>query len=200
MHPNPHFRAKEQGYAAGLAQEVGFGMIFAQTPDGPRVAHTPVVVSNDTTLRFHLARGNALTRHLGTARALVVVNGIDAYVSARWYADPDQVPTWNYCAAEFEGPVSILDRAALLQLLDAIGAQHEARIKHGTPWTMDKLSETRRDRLLQAIVGFEMQIETTRETIKLAQHRPAEDIRLLADGLDREGRSQMADAMRAYTS
>src|SRR3546814_20484884 len=69
-------------------------------------SHAPVVLSDDrTTLQFHLARGNALTRHLGGAIALAVVQGPDAYVSASWYAEADQVPTWNYVAIEMEGVV-----------------------------------------------------------------------------------------------
>src|SRR3546814_7960736 len=81
--------------------------------------HAPVVLSDDrTTLQFHLARGNALTHHLGGAIALAVVQGPDAYVSASWYAEADQVPTWNYVAIEMEGVVRKLDDAELVAQLD----------------------------------------------------------------------------------
>src|SRR3546814_5481210 len=103
MHPNSAFRPRQDDLAELLVREVGFAAVFASTPDGPRVAHAPVVLSDDrTTLQFHLARGNALTRHLGGAIALAVVQGPDAYVSASWYAEADQVPTWNYVAIEME--------------------------------------------------------------------------------------------------
>src|SRR3546814_3198384 len=48
------------------------------------VGPTPVVLSDDrTTLQFHLARGNALTRHLGGAIALAVVQGPEERKSTR---------------------------------------------------------------------------------------------------------------------
>ena len=105
MHPNPAFRPRQDDLAALLVREIGFAAIFAATPDGPRVAHAPVVLSADaTTLQFHLARGNGLTKHLAGAPALAVVQGPDAYVSANWYADAaTAVPTWNYVAVEMEG-------------------------------------------------------------------------------------------------
>src|SRR3546814_5227898 len=71
MHPNSAFRPRQDDLAELLVREVGFAAVFASTPDGPRVAPSPVVLSEDrTTLPFHLARGNALTRHLGGALAL----------------------------------------------------------------------------------------------------------------------------------
>src|SRR5690606_6882275 len=105
MHPNPAFRTEDRALLEALIAQVGFGMVFAATPDGPRVAHTPLVSTGDGAVQFHLARANALTRHLPGANALAVVNGPDAYVSPRWYEAPGQVPTWNYVALELEGPV-----------------------------------------------------------------------------------------------
>ncbi|HEY7807874.1 MAG TPA: FMN-binding negative transcriptional regulator, partial [Croceibacterium sp.] len=43
MHPNPLFRTEDRALLEALVEEVGFGMIFAQTSDGPRVAHTPLL-------------------------------------------------------------------------------------------------------------------------------------------------------------
>src|SRR3546814_18141508 len=78
MHPNSAFRPQQDELPVLLVREIGFAAIFAATPDGPRVAHTPVLMSEDNaTLRFHLARGNALTRHLDGTTALAVVQGPD---------------------------------------------------------------------------------------------------------------------------
>src|SRR3546814_10936364 len=93
---------------------------------------------DNATLRFHLARGNALTRHLDGTTALAVVQGPDAYVSAGWYAATDQVPTWNYVAVEMEGIASKLNAAALPDLLDALSAHHQALIGEPPPWPWDR--------------------------------------------------------------
>ena len=48
----------------GFVEEVGFGALFAATPDGPRVAHVPPVFLDDRRIGFHIARANGIARHL----------------------------------------------------------------------------------------------------------------------------------------
>ena len=72
MHPNRLFRTEDRDLLESLIEEIGFGMVFAQTPDGPRVAHVPLVSTGDGAVQFHLARANALTRHLAGTNALAM--------------------------------------------------------------------------------------------------------------------------------
>ena len=196
MHPNPAYRHGDSAALDALADRIGLGAIFLLTPDGPRVAHAPVLVGGGT-LRFHLARGNALTRHLNGAQALACLTGPHAYVSARWYADAEQVSTWNYVALEYEGAVRRMDEAELLRQLTDLTERHEGRVRSGgIPWTMDKLSDKTRAQLLRGIVGFELAIEQRRETIKLAQHKRADERDRLIAGLEAEGASAIAALMR----
>lgn len=196
MHPNSAFRHDDQHLLEAMVDEIGFGMVFAATPDGPRVAHTPLLSAGNGTVRFHLARGNALVRHLDGGTGLVVVNGPDGYVSARWYDDDQQVPTWNYVALELEGVVRRLDESALLGILEDLTERHEARIVAGQPWTIAKLTADTRRRLLGSIVGFELEVRAWRSTFKLSQNKPAEERNRLADGLEAEGSPAIAQLMR----
>ena len=197
MHPNSAFRPRQDDLAELLVREIGFAAVFAATPDGPRVAHAPVVLSDDrTTLQFHLARGNALTRHLDGATALAVVQGPDAYVSASWYEAADQVPTWNYVAIEMEGVVSKLDDAALIAQLDTLSAVHEARVGANPPWTRDKMNPALFSKMTGAIIGFELRITAWRPTIKLSQNKPPDERERVAKGLDATGHGALAQLMR----
>lgn len=198
MHPNPIFRDNNPDLHWSLIKTVGFGTVFLQPPDGPRVAHSSLVSTNPNKLQFHLARGNALTRHLEGSTALVVINGPDAYVSARWYSDANQVPTWNYIAVELEGSVRRLDDAELLQQLEDLSDQHEAKVEGGKAWTMDKMSQRHRDGLMRGIVGFEMEIETRRETVKLSQNKSLEERERVVAGLEQQGAIDVAKAMREF--
>jgi len=201
MHPNPAFRLRGQpeedrALMERLISEVGFGMIFAATPDGPRVAHTPLRSTGDGAVQFHLARGNALSRHLGGVDALAVVNGPDAYVSPRWYGDdPSQVPTWNYVALELEGPVRHMEEDGLVDLLEALSAREEARLPDPA-WTMDKLEDDLRRRMLSAIVGFEMEVRAWRPTVKLSQNKNEAQRAGVIAGLEENGARAMAAMMR----
>lgn len=198
MHPNPAFRPRQDDLAAMLVREIGFAAIFAGTPDGPRVAHTPVVLSADAaTLQFHLARGNGLTRHLDGATALAVVQGPDAYVSANWYEDAaTAVPTWNYVAVEMEGLVRRLDDVKLIAQLDALSALHETRVGENPPWTRDKMDRATFSKLTGAITGFEMRIAAWRPTVKLSQNKDADARDRIAAGIERTGHGALAHLMR----
>ena len=203
MHPNALFRVDDRALLESLIEEIGFGMVFAETPDGPRVAHVPLVWSgpkNDLggALHFHLARGNALTRHIAGRNALAVVNGPDAYVSPRWYSDRGQVPTWNYLALELEGPVRQLEYDGLHGLLVAIGEREEARIGAGEPWCAEEVPQTLWDGLARGIVGFEMDVRAWRPTFKLSQNKPADERLRVADALEAQGSPAIAALMRRF--
>lgn len=199
MHPHPAFRWEDRDAMRDMVRAIGFGALFAATPDGPRVAHVPVVWLDDNTIACHLARGNALTRHLDGATALFSVQGPDGYVSPDWYGQgPDEVPTWNYMAVELEGVVTRMDDDGLLAQSDALAAEHEARLAPKTPWTRDKMDPARVTQMLRGIVGFSMRVQAWRGTLKLAQTKPEAARLAAADGLAASGRHAIASAMRAW--
>lgn len=197
MHPNLAFRWEERDALRGFVRDVGFGAIFADTPSGPRVAHAPVVWLGPDSLGFHLARGNALARHLAGATALFVAHGPDGYVSPDWYGlGPDEVPTWNYVAVELEGSVAQLDRDELVAQIDALSDVQEARLAPKRPWTRAKADPARIDALLAAIVGFRLDVSGWRGTRKLGQNKPEAARLAAADALEAQGHCAMAALMR----
>lgn len=195
MHPNPQFRHPDRALLETLIEQIGFGMVFATTPDGPRVAHVPLVSTRDGALQFHIARGNALTKHLDGMTVLAVINGPDGYVSPRWYSDQGQVPTWNYISLELEGRVRRMDSDGLLGHLESLSAREEARLA-GAPWTMDKSPADYLRKLLAGIVGFELEVLAWRETLKLSQNKPADERERVAAALEANGAAALATLMR----
>lgn len=196
MHPNLDFHWEERAALRAFASEIGFGMVFAATPNGPRVAHVPLVWLDETRIGFHLARGNALVRHLSGSEVLVVVNGPDAYVSPDWYGLADQVPTWNYLSAEFQGEVATLDEAGLIAQVDAVSAQQEARLAPKPAWTRAKMRDGLFSQMLRGIIGFEVRVTGWRGTAKLGQNKPPEAREGVAKALDERGQRAMALLMR----
>ncbi|MFN4038999.1 MAG: FMN-binding negative transcriptional regulator [Erythrobacter sp.] len=199
MHPNPLYRSEDRALMESLIDEIGFGMVFAATPDGPRVAHTPLLSTGDGAVQFHLARGNALARHLEGRDALIVVNGPDAYVSPRWYGNRDTVPTWDYLALELEGRVRRMADEGLEAFLHAAIAKHEARLE-GEPWRAEESSEKVWAGLFRGIVGFELEVLAWRPTIKLSQNKPLEDRVRIAEGLDAAGKPALAHLIRSFAA
>jgi transcriptional regulator len=197
MHPNQAFRWEDRPAMRELVAAIGFGTLFAATPDGPRVAHVPVVWDGDDRLLFHLARGNALTKHLAGATALFTVLGPDGYVSPDWYGlDRNQVPTWNYLAVELEGAVERLDREGLVAQLDSLAAAQETRLAPKPAWTRDKMDAPAFEALLRGITGFAMTVQAWRGTAKLGQNKPTAARVAAADAMAAAGRPAIAECMR----
>ena len=196
VHPSAAFRWDDRGAMRAFAAEVGFGMLFLTTPDGPRVAHVPFVFLDDDRLAFHLARGNAITKHLDSSEALFVINGPDGYISPDWYGIDDQVPTWNYVALELQGVARKMDQAALIAQADALSLNQEARLAPKLVWTRDKMGPERFEAMLGGITGFEMEVTAWRSTVKLGQNKSAEVRNAAADGAEAAGNRGLAHLMR----
>jgi transcriptional regulator len=179
MHPAPGFKVEDEGALLAQLAAQPFATIAA-APDGrPRVAHAPLVVrrlESGLAIDFHLSRGNALTPFIAAGFRAVAVNlGPDAYVSPDWYEAPDQVPTWNYLSVEAEGPVTPLDEAGLVDLLDALSAQEEARLLPKPPWTRAKMQPATFEKMLRGITGARLTVERLEGIHKLSQNKGEAD-------------------------
>ena len=196
MHPNPAFRWKDPESMRAFATEVGFGMLFLTTPEGPRVAHLPFVFLDSEHIGFHMARGNALAKHLDGAEALFVINGPDGYISPDWYGIDEHVPTWNYVALELQGRVRKMDEAELVAQSDALSNFQELKLAPKPVWKRSKISNDQFERMLKGIFGFSMEVTTWRSTLKLGQNK-SEAVRLAAaDGAEAAGNIALARVMR----
>ena len=195
MHPNPLFRHEDRALLETLLDEIGFGMVFLTTPDGPRVAHTPLLSTGDGAVQFHLSRGNAMSKWLDGATALITVNGPDGYVSPRWYDDRGTVPTWNYISLELEGRVRRMDQDGLDALLYALIDKHEVRLG-GDQWSASETPPDMWRKLLTAIVGFELEVQAWRPTLKLSQNKSADERAQIAEGLEQAGSPALAHLIR----
>ena len=179
MHPAPPFHVTDQ--AALLDHFAGFPFSAIAASVGRRaiVAHAPVILrrlGEGLVLDFHLSRANALAPAVADGfHAVAVSLAADAYVSPDWYENQDSVPTWNYVSAEAEGPVTALDEAGLVALLDDLSAMEEARLLPKTPWTRRKMSPGKFEGLLRGVVGARMAVERLQGIDKLSQNKSDAD-------------------------
>ena len=195
MHPNAAFRFKPDDPALAFVAAHGFAHLFGMTPDGPRVAHAPLLVLAGGTLGFHLANQNALTPHLDGEPVLASIGGPGSYVSPNWYADPAAaVPTWNYRTVEIEGQVRQMSADELEDLLDLASATFEPRV--GENWTMAKMARPRAEAMMRGITGFELTPTIVRSTDKASQNRSEADARGVVAALEKQGDIAGAAAIR----
>ena len=171
MHPNPAFRGTATDAALAMARDRGFGVLSVNGDAGPLAAHVPFLIdATGASLRLHLARSNAIARAALPLPAVMIVSGPDAYVSPDWYGAVDQVPTWNYVAIHLRGTLHPLPAEAMEPLLIDQSAAFEARLPK-KPWTMAKMSDEAKTRMMRMILPFRMEVSAIESTVKLNQNK-----------------------------
>lgn len=179
MHPTPAFRWDDPAAMRAFVAEHAFGTIVTVVEGRLVAAQAPLIVDGERFL-LHLSRANAIARALPLA-GLAVVTGPNAYVSPDWYAEADQVPTWNYESVEIEGELTATDEVTLRDLLVRESAVFEGRIAHKRPWTLDKLRPETLAAKLKGIVGVALAPRVLRGTRKLSQNKsPADRTNVIA--------------------
>jgi transcriptional regulator len=193
------FEVTDNAVLESFIRRYAFATLVTSSSGAPMVSHIPMVLRRNEgrgSLVGHVARANAHWRELdGNKDAVAIFHGPHAYVSPTWYASAPVVPTWNYAVVHVSGqPRTSTDpdftRAALADLV----AEYEG--SRDSPWRTADLAPEFFDKLVGAIVAFEMPIEKIEGKFKLGQNRSREDRQGILAGLDREGTS---DAERLAT-
>jgi len=167
-----------------------FATVVSATADGPFASRVPLLYDADRgplgTLIGHVARANDHWRLGAETETLAIFDGPHAYVSPAWYEEPNVVPTWNYLSVHAAGRLRVRDdRAWLLEIVARMVDLYEAG--RATPWRLSSQPDEFIERLLGAIVGFEIPIDRLEGKWKLSQNHTATRRRRVAAGLRAEG-------------
>ncbi|WP_420134733.1 FMN-binding negative transcriptional regulator [Rhodopseudomonas sp.] len=187
MYVPPAFKPDRSACLAFAAAR-GFGLVCAHDGRKPVASPLPFAVdyASDGTplLSFHVARGNPLAA-LADSRTpwLMAVSGPDAYVSADWYASPDQVPTWLYQSVHLTGPAAVMSEAERDAHLDEVSAVFESSLAPKPPWRASKMAAGRLSAMKKAIVGVMMRVDVVEGSFKLNQHKSDADHMAVANAL-----------------
>jgi transcriptional regulator len=139
----------------------------------PTASHLPLLlrINDDGTARLdgHMAKGNAQWRLADAQQVLAIFSGPHAHISAGWYGEQNVVPTWNYVAVHVTGKLRIeRDPDRLLTLLQETVSIYEAGSR--TTWSLESIDPDFRQRMIESIVGFSIEIGSIQGCWKLNQH------------------------------
>ena len=109
---------------------------------------------------------------LHNENVLVVFTGHHTYVSGKWYSNPHTPSTWNYMSVHVKGIIRFLDDAALTDVLRMTTLHFENQDKQSAT-VFDNLPFEYTQRLMKAIVAFEIEIKEIDTVFKLSQDRDA---------------------------
>lgn len=153
--------------------QFSFATLISQDGIDLVASHLPLLLDRNRgdhgTLTGHMARANSQWRTAAGQRVLVIFQGPHAYISPAWYESLNVVPTWNYVAVHVYGTLRLIDdRDRLLDLIRRTVERYEST--RPNPWLLASQSEEYISQMLQAIVGFEVEIERIEGKWKLSQN------------------------------
>ena len=113
---------------------------------------------------------------------LLVFAGPHAYVSPRWYAEKERVPTWNYAAVHAYGGVQLTEDRKVKH-----AAQRELVAQLDAQWLpqFDALRPEYLENMLNGIVTFDIAVTRLETRWKLSQNRGRREQELIAAELDK---------------
>ena len=135
----------------------------------------PVLIEDKTDqlfLRGHIAKKSDHHRAFQeNPNVLALFTGAHSYVSGTWYTgNPQQASTWNYIAVHARGQIRFQDEAALVALLKQLSLHFE-NYNQSSSTIYDNLPIDYKEKLVKAIVAFEIAITELDNVFKLSQNR-----------------------------
>lgn len=203
MYIPPSFLETDPNKLHVFMEQHSFATLISSHEGEPVASHLPLLLDREVgqhgRLIGHMARANSHLQTAANQRALAVFHGPHAYVSPGWMEAQNVVPTWNYVTVHAYGTLRLIeDRDRLRDIVRRTVETYEAH--RATPWSMSQPEAEFIDKLLAAIVGFEIDIDRLEGKWKLNQNHPIERREQIMRGLRETGRHdelQIAELMDA---
>lgn len=184
------FHIDDPGALHSFMQQYSFATLVTGG-DEPFATHLPLLLDPARgphgTLIGHFARPNPHWQlDHGRQGSVAIFHGPHAYISPSWYRSGlPAVPTWNYAAVHATGRLLIMhDAERVAAVLERTVLTYEAA--RPQPWT-NPLPREANEKLIAAVVAFEMTIDRLEGKFKLGQNRKREDQVGAIEGLESAG-------------
>jgi transcriptional regulator len=199
MYTPKHFEEPRIEVMHELMRARPLATLVTLTSGGLEANHIPMHLADVPapfgSLRGHVARANPLWRDFAKdVEMLAIFHGPDSYITPSWYATKKEtgkvVPTWNYAVVHAYGTLRIIDDAVWVRAqLEALTAHNEAGFAQ--PWAVSDAPHEYTEKLLEAIICFEIVITRLTGKWKVSQNQPAQNQASVIAGLNN---SELRDA------
>ena len=194
MYVPPVFKEDDPQRLAAFIQKYSFATLVSGSKGSPQASHLPFLFDESRGklgyLRGHMAKANPHWKSVGQDQeSLAIFHGPHAYISPSLYETRESVPTWNYAAVHVYGRGTFFtDEAQLRQLLQEVIGHFDS--SYAAQWP--SLSEQYQSRMLQHIVGFEINATRVEAKFKLSQNRTKAERENVIKSLERSSDSAVA--------
>ena len=180
MHTPNSFKQEDDAHLKEVIREYPFATLITHSETGVDAMHLPVMLANvegRDVIQAHIARSNKVWESVENgSEVLLIFNGPNCYVSPSYYPTKEEtgkaVPTWNYVVVHLKGKISFIhDEKWIYNVLDSLTHKHESNQKN--PWAISDAPDAYIDKMLSAVVGVEVSIDSIKGQWKLSQNQPA---------------------------
>ncbi|TMI81779.1 MAG: FMN-binding negative transcriptional regulator [Bacteroidetes bacterium] len=195
MYNYPHYKEPDKEKIVEFMRSHPFITLIGCDNNGRIVAtQIPVLIeqtAENLFIRGHIARKSdhhsALEQN---PNVLALFTGAHTYVSGTWYAgNPQQASTWNYISVHARGQIKFLDEGSLVELLKKLSLHFENNnVQSSTIY--DNLPVGYKEKMIKAIVAFEIEVTELDNVHKLSQNRDEKSY----DNIVKELKQQEGDA------
>jgi transcriptional regulator len=179
MYIPEHFRILDFERKKAWLSKYNFGILICSDSDSIEITHLPFLFEfkeEQILIYCHLAKENPVYTSIigGNSKVKVVLQGADGYISSSWYSH-ENVSTWNYSAAHFEGEATVISEQELLSILKTLTDKYENAV-NGFKF-FNHLNQRMIHAYLDHIRGLKIVVTKDEFKFKLSQNRKPEEIR-----------------------
>ncbi|MGO2498079.1 MAG: FMN-binding negative transcriptional regulator [Vibrio litoralis] len=198
MHKLKVFQQSNIEHLHQIINDYPFSTLMVSTESGIEVDHLPMILTIDdgvVCLQGHIAKANPLAKLVNDeTKATIIFHGPNCYISPNYYPTKKEngkaVPTWNYIVVHVTGAIKCIhDNDWKLDFLNRLTDKHESNSDE--PWSISDAPQEYIEKMLPAIVGLEVQIESIEGKWKVSQDKPEINQQGVVEGLQAVGHSEM---------
>ncbi len=191
MYNFSYFKEKDRQTILDFIEENPFALLTGSYLSGGQVAtQIPILLeerNGELYLQGHIMRN---TEHhkafIENPNALLVFTGPSCYVSASWYSNPQNGSTWNYMSVHVAGKVNFMTNEELIAFMRKLTLKFEKGNTQSLT-LYDNLPESFLNKMMPAIIGFEIKAEKFENVFKLSQNRDEKSYLNIISKLEEQG-------------
>ena len=193
MYNLSYFKEKDRQRLLQFLHNYPFAFISGSNAKGRQVAtQIPILVeerADDWYLQGHIMRNTDHHKAFHeNPQVLALFTGPHAYVSASWYTNPAIGSTWNYMSVHIRGTMRFMPEQDLIAFMQKL-TLHFEKDNTESPTIYDNLPDSFLQKMMPAIVGFEIKVEELDNVFKLSQNRDEDSYRNIIARLHERGGS-----------
>jgi transcriptional regulator len=191
MYNIPYFKDTNEQRVIEFMEQHPFITLIGSFANGQPIAtQVPVLIikkEDGFYLQGHIMRN---TDHhkafIENTKALAIFTGASAYVSATWYSHTQMGSTYNYMSVHVAGELRFLQQEEFVQFMRNF-TLHFEKGNENSATIYDNLPADYIDKLMPAIIGFEIKADKIEHVFKLSQNRDEASYESIIEKLSNQG-------------